>query len=437
MLTDPVPLRLGVFRTSSTARAARPGGASHRRIRRSPPQGQGRHTAGPVPGVGGRGPGRHGAEGGGGDPGTVCPGGPWGSGSRGPSRGGPGPAREGGRSRAARPGAGRRRHPHAAPAARSPGRGAPRGAHGAGPFAPPCAPWRHGRGPTRALRPGSPGGGGPRGHDKAWGIARAHAGGLAHHAPRLGPGARGRGAGVIETPPGRQGLPRGVGPRAPLGLEAPRRLAGGRGLAQHARLAGAATDHIRPTGGGEPVEDRGGGPRPRATDEEGRGGPVVPQRRPQADHEHGMVGPGGAAAWPAGGRDPGRRRPCDTAARQIAMGLRVMMRARTRVRAIRGRSGVGASEPQGSRGRRGAGDARVHPGACAPREGVAVAVGRQPRARRSTGAGLGGGQGRPRSPELAPGGVAEPLGGIGLGHPAARCERRWARRARQGGALEA
>ena len=74
MLTDPVPLRLGVFRTSSTARAARPGGASHRRIRRSPPQGQGRHTAGPVPGVGGRGPGRHGAEGGGGDPGTVCPG---------------------------------------------------------------------------------------------------------------------------------------------------------------------------------------------------------------------------------------------------------------------------------------------------------------------------------------------------------------------------
>ena len=51
----------------------------------------------------------------------------------------------------------------------------------------------------------------------------------------------------------------GLGQRAPLVLEAPRRLEGGSSLAEQDRIAGEAKDKIRPTVGGDHVDARGCG----------------------------------------------------------------------------------------------------------------------------------------------------------------------------------
>ena len=126
----------------------------------------------------------------------------------------------------------------------------------------------------------------------------------------------------------------GRSPRPPLVLALPGGRAGGRSLAAPAGLAGEAKDDSRPAGGGDDVAALGGGPRPLTADEEGGLGPVVPQRGPQPDHAQRLVGARRARARTPGGGAQRRRRPGTKAARERAMVLRVMMRARQRLLAL-------------------------------------------------------------------------------------------------------
>ena len=85
-------------------------------------------------------------------------------------------------------------------------------------------------------------------------------------------------------------LAMGGGPGDPLVMATPRLLERGHGLTAQDGMARQAQDTLRPAGGGDPLADLRGGPRPIAPHQEVRGRPVAAQRRPQPDAEHGLVG---------------------------------------------------------------------------------------------------------------------------------------------------
>ena len=272
-------------------------------------------------------------------------------------------------------------------------------------------------GARECLRPPRRRGGVQRRHDNAGGSAGPPAVGLEPAAPWVGPGSRRSGARVRESAPGGRRLAMGRSPRPPLVLALPGGRAGGSSRAAPAGLAGEAQDDSRPAGGGDAVAARGGGTRPLAADEEGGLGPVAPQRGHQPDHAQRLVGARRARARTQGGCAQRRRRPCTKAARERAMVLRAMMRARQRLLALGGGIGVSAGEHHGSRGLGVTGAARVSAGLRKPREVLPVSVVCQTRKGRGTGALVGRLQGGALHPAVAYGVTAETLGVMGVRRP--------------------
>jgi len=153
------------------------------------------------------------------------------------------------------------------------------------------------------------------------------------------------------------------GQRDPLVRETPRRLEGGRGLAEEDGIASEAKDHIGPAAMREHLDALWRGTMTLAPHQDVRMRPVASQRRHQPDHDHGMFGPGRAGARTQRGGDQGLRGPFTHAERQRAMVLRVRMREGKLLLPIRRIIGVVHIEDHGG-GRLGiAGDAVVHQGA--------------------------------------------------------------------------
>jgi hypothetical protein len=206
----------------------------------------------------------------------------------------------------------------------------------------------------------------------------------------------------------------GPGARAPLVLEMPRLLEGGRSLAEQDGLASKAKDTIGPAGGGEHVDDCGGGNMTIAADEAVGMGPVAPQRRQQPHQEHGIFGASRARARTQGGHDEGRRGPCENEERQIAMVLRVRILERNLLLALGGVSGVIEVEHHRGGGLCVTGHKVRYKGLGKPREILALDVVLQARDRRRTRQIVGRIQGRPLHPKFAQGVTAETLGVIGV-----------------------
>ena len=224
-----------------------------------------------------------------------------------------------------------------------------------------------------------------RGHDKAWVIPRTHDFGLEHDPPWLSPRPCGIDERVIEAATGRWRLAMGLGQRHPLGMETPRLLDGGRGLAEQDGIASEAKDKIRPAVGGDHVDDLGGGKMTSAADQNVGVGPVAPQIRQEPDQDHRIFGPGRADARTQVGRDQRMRRPFENEEGQITMVLIVMIIESKlllplcwiiRVVYIQDNSGGGLGV---------AGDEVVHQGAGEPIEIFAVDLVLQTRERRGTG----------------------------------------------------
>jgi len=127
-----------------------------------------------------------------------------------------------------------------------------------------------------------------------------------------------------------------------------------------------------------------------------------------------MVRPGRAGARTPIGRDEGLGRPGNTAARQLALGLRVMRRDRTRLLAIGG--GIGRIQGAHDRRRRRclARTARGHQGRGATRDVLAVHTVCEPRAHRGTRSIVGRLPGSALHPAGAYGGTAATMGVVGV-----------------------
>jgi hypothetical protein len=276
----------------------------------------------------------------------------------------------------------------------------------------------------------------PRRDHQAGLIPCLHAFRLAHDPPGLGPGLGRLDACVVEAPPGRRGL--AMRRRAPLVRPTTRRLEGGSGLAEPDGMPSQAKDQSEPTPRREDVAALWGSTMPSATDQQRGGRPMGAQRRPPPDHAQGMFGPRRAGCWPQGGRDQGGRGPCDPAERPLARVLIVMLREGTLLRPMGGSIGVVESEDHGW-GRRGVTRAAgVHQGPRETREVWAVSRVVQAGAGGRTGSvRLSASRGDRATPSVTKGARRRLVASFPSASPDALGERRWAKRAPSGGAIEA
>ena len=160
----------------------------------------------------------------------------------------------------------------------------------------------------------------------------------------------------------------------PLVMKTTRRRQGRSPLAEQDGVAGEAKDEIGPAVGRDHIDDLGGSKMTIAAHQNMGVGPVAPEIRQQPDQDHGIFGPRRAGARTEGGRDQGMRRPFEHKERQRAMVLRVMIRERELLLAIRRIIRVVQIQDDGGGGRSVAGDEVVHQGACEAIEVLAVDV---------------------------------------------------------------
>jgi hypothetical protein len=168
---------------------------------------------------------------------------------------------------------------------------------------------------------------------------------------------------------------------------------------------------------GHHLEDLGGGAMPVAAHQERGRGPVAPQRGPEPDDAHRGLGARGTLARSAAGGHPGVGGACDQEERQRTMVLRVRMRERQRLLAMRRVIGVIEVKHHGGGGLWGAGAAGGDQHARAPGEILAVDAVCKPGNGRGTRQVLRGLQGGPLDAALPPGVVPEPMGLMALRLP--------------------
>src|SRR5262249_23700581 len=112
-----------------------------------------------------------------------------------------------------------------------------------------------------------------------------------------------------ETAAGRRRLAMGLGQGDPVAMESPRLLERGGGLPEQDGIAREAKNKIRPTVGGDHIDDLGSRKMTIAADQYVGGGPVAPEIRQEPDQDHGIFGSRRANTRTQGGQDEGMRRP--------------------------------------------------------------------------------------------------------------------------------